>query len=954
MLVPCPQLVGRDDELASLRRALAETAGHHGRALLLTGEAGVGKSRLVRELVEEAAGRGVPVLSGRAVDTTSPSPFRPLTEALFSHLRRADLAERSALEPFLWVLDRLVPGWVPGTRDAGHVPTVVVAEALLRLLRSIGAEAGCLLVLEDLHWADPETTDVVEYLADNIAGEPVLCLATMRDDEPTQTVRKLRLLSARRAVTAIELHRLTGAEADAMVAACLGSDVLPTQWRALLTSTAEGLPLLVEELLSAAVDPVDPVDGPLPDPLVPRSYTETVRRKLTAAPGTVDVLRPAALLGRSFDWDLLPAISGLTEEEVIDRLRDAAVRRLVTVEAGENAARFRFRHALTRAAVLAELLPPERTELAARVLSAVEAAHPGLPGGWCECAAQLADEAGQRTRAAALFLEVSRRALARGALASAETGLDRARRLAGDDRDLTVEVDDALCAVLASAGDSARLFAVGDRLLAGLTATGASPARLAAVQVRLARAAVVAADWTVADQHLDEADALAADGLLGEVDLLKAQLALGRGQPDRAAELARRGLAEAEHRGRPDWECEALQVLGRCERQRSLAAAERAFAAALGLAQEHGLEVWRIRALHELGTIDLLAGGSVDRLDEARRAALDAGALSTAATVGLQMAAWYLNHVELDRTVECARTVAAEAHRLRMSLLESLATMLEAAAHAMRQARQPMAAALASALALGGDIREVAGAAALQVRASYWLVQEDHERALAELDTGMELLRGTLATTPFRGMWALLHAMHRQDGASALAEVEESGLTGYWLIRGWVQHGHAVLLGRAGNHQGAADMFAAADATLAPCAWYRQHARRLIAEAAVSDGWGEPQRWLTEALAFFDAEGYERVASACRALLRRMGAAVPRRRRPADAPSTVAGLGLTARELEVLALLAGGQPTKAIAAQLFVSPKTVERHIANLATKTRVRGRAELIAFAARHFAPTA
>lgn len=953
MFVPCPQLVGRDDELASLRRALADTVGHRGQVLLLTGEAGVGKSRIVRELVGEAGSRGVPVLVGRAVDTASPSPFRPLTEALFSHVRRADLRERSALEPFLWVLDRLVPGWVPGAVDAGDVSTVVVGEALLRLLRSIGEDSGCVLALEDLHWGDPETIEVVEYLADNLAGEPLLCLATMRDDESTRAVRMLRRLSTRRAVTTITLNRLDGAEVEAMVAACLGGTALPAPRRVSVASTAEGLPLLVEELLLAAVDPADPAGGVLADSPVPDSFAETVRRRLTAAPGSVDVLRPAALLGRSFDWDLLPAISGLTEEEVIARLRDATQRHLVTVQADDDGTRFRFRHALTRAAVLAELLPPERAELAARALSAVEAAHPGLPGDWCECAAQLADEAGQRGRAAALFLEAARRALARGALVSAEVGLHRARRLAGGDTDLTVEVDDALCAVLALAGDSARLFPVGDRLLAGLTAAGASSARLAAIHVRLARAAVVAADWTVAGQHLDEANALAPDALRVELDLLTAQLALGRDQLDRAAELARQALAEAERRGRPDWACEAWEVLGRCERHRDLAAAEHAFAAALQRAQDHGLAVWRIRALHELGTVDLLAGGPVDRLNEARSAALDAGALSTAATVGLQMAAWHLNHVECDRAVECARTVAAEARRLRMPLLESLAAMLEAAAHAMRPAREPMDAALATAVAAGGDVPEVAGGAALQVRAAYWLVHEDHDRALAELDAGMELLRGTLATTPNRGMWTLLHAVHGQDGAAAVAEVEASGLTVYWLIRGWVQHGHAVLLGRAGDHRAASEMFATADATLAPCAWYRQHARRLVAEAAVTDGWGDPQRWLTEALAYFDTEGYERIASACRALLRRMGAAVPRRRRPADVPAEMAGLGLTARELEVLALLGQARPTKEIAAELFVSPKTVERHIANLAAKTGVRGRSELIAFAARHTAPT-
>jgi len=196
-------------------------------------------------------------------------------------------------------------------------------------------------------------------------------------------------------------------------------------------------------------------------------------------------------------------------------------------------------------------------------------------------------------------------------------------------------------------------------------------------------------------------------------------------------------------------------------------------------------------------------------------------------------------------------------------------------------------------------------------------------------------------------MWALIHAVGDQDAKAAVDEVAASGLTVYWPIRGWVGHAQAVLHGHAGDHRAAMDAFTAADATLTPCPWYRQHARRLVAEAAIADRWGDPERWLTGALDFFETEGYDRIASACRALLRRMGATVPRRRHPADVPPSLAGLGLTARELEVLALLGEARPTRDIAARLFLSPKTVERHIENLAAKLGVRGRAELIAFAA-------
>jgi DNA-binding CsgD family transcriptional regulator len=276
--------------------------------------------------------------------------------------------------------------------------------------------------------------------------------------------------------------------------------------------------------------------------------------------------------------------------------------------------------------------------------------------------------------------------------------------------------------------------------------------------------------------------------------------------------------------------------------------------------------------------------------------------------------------------------------------------VLQAVGHALLDQRAEMEAAIDSAVSISAGNREVRGGAAIMARALLWVVREDRRRALVELDAGMELLRDTPVTAPGRGLWALLHALDCGDGPAAVAEVEASGLTVYWLIRGWVGHARAVELGRRGDTAAAEQAFADADADLAPCDWYRHHARRLVAEAAIRDRWGNPKRWLAEALAFFDAAGPPAVASACRSLLRQAGAPVPRRRRSApDLPRALTAAGVTPREAEVLRQLAEGRSTRDIAARLYVSPKTVERHIANLATKVGVGGRSELVSFAARH-----
>ena len=126
-------------------------------------------------------------------------------------------------------------------------------------------------------------------------------------------------------------------------------------------------------------------------------------------------------------------------------------------------------------------------------------------------------------------------------------------------------------------------------------------------------------------------------------------------------------------------------------------------------------------------------------------------------------------------------------------------------------------------------------------------------------------------------------------------------------------------------------------------AWHRHYARRLAGEAALIDGWGDPIAWLREAAVYFDGRGDKRVAAGCRALLRRAGAPVPRPR-PADAdlPAELRALGVTGREADVLRLLVEGLTNRQIGERLFLSPRTVEKHVASLLVKTGLQRRAQL------------
>jgi len=169
--------------------------------------------------------------------------------------------------------------------------------------------------------------------------------------------------------------------------------------------------------------------------------------------------------------------------------------------------------------------------------------------------------------------------------------------------------------------------------------------------------------------------------------------------------------------------------------------------------------------------------------------------------------------------------------------------------------------------------------------------------------------------------------------------------------RGLVGYAHAVAAGLAGNREQAGQLMTEADQVLsgqAAFSMWRHLCRRLAAEAALAGGWGDPVSWLRECLAVFDTGGHRHAATACRVLLHRAGAAVPRRSGDAVAPPDLAALGVTAREADVLRLVADGLTNKEIGERLFLSPRTVEKHVERLVAKTGAQNRSQLVSRAAR------
>ena len=383
--------VGRARELGELERALTATRAGSGVTVLLAGEAGIGKTRLASELGKHARDAGFEVLLGRSIDLVGTElPYQPFDEALrpLGQTRQVD-----------------------GKRPDSQLR---VFESTLALLTDRAASAPVLLVLEDLHWADSSTLDLVVFLAHNLDDRPLLVLATYRADEPTSAERVRRLADGvRRSGSALvlELGPLGRDELTALLAAHADAS-LPAAVTDTIVVRSEGNPFFAEELLAVAGD-----DGGQ----LPHAVRDLLLQRVARLDrSTQRVLRLAAAAGREVGYQLLQATVELSEVDLRDSLRQAVEHGALVAEPETSS--FRFRHALLAEAIYATILPGEREELHARL--AEELARSGAAG-----AAELAPHwtaAGRNSEALVASVEAARQAEAVFGLSEARAHIERA------------------------------------------------------------------------------------------------------------------------------------------------------------------------------------------------------------------------------------------------------------------------------------------------------------------------------------------------------------------------------------------------------------------------------------------------------------------------------------------------------------------------------------------------
>jgi DNA-binding NarL/FixJ family response regulator len=961
-------LVGRDAELARLRAMLDDAAAGRAVGALVSGDAGVGKSRLVAEVMTLAGGDGFSVLSGQCAEIGDSVPYLPFADALRNGPPRVEEAIKA--RPVLaWLLPD--GGWQAGEADWSGLARQQMFGALLGLLAELATEAPVLLVLEDLHWADATTRHLLTFLARMLHRERVAVIGTYRTDDlyrrhPLRAViaELLRLPS----VVPVDLGPLpTSALAEHLSEIRNGRGRLDAATVNGIVARAEGNAYYAEELLAASAG----YDGALPSGLA-ELLLSRVERVSDAAQ---QVLRAAAVAGRRVDDDLVRAASGLPEAEYLEAVREAVAHQLLVPDGADG---YAFRHALLREAIYTDLLPGERTRLHSRLAgllsgvpgAAAELAHHSLASHDVPGAFTASIQAGQEAERIGAPAEAHRHY--DQALALWDR-VDEARELAGMPRG-RLGLKSAMAA--AASGEVPRAVHLLRRIRSLLAEEPDAELR-SRVGERLAYYLLQSEDkeWyaealKVARDTVRQTPAETPTWYLARAMATYAIALMVEGGHGVALEWARRARSVARDGDAPSVEADALVTLGQLASRAGNAdeaigmftEAHRQAAAARVLGVE-------LRAAYNLASERLSRG----ELDEAARVAHEG--VQRADVEGLGLAPFGLDLQHLHFQAHFADGDWDHAQEL-------------ADAFGVRVTSQPEA--LLSAMALFIDVAR--GNPVVDER-RIWLEPFWGDVFVAYI------ARGLLAE----------HALWRGDADLALAEAEAAINADSWpshsssvirvvAIALSARADRAVLLRASGDADGASEEVTAASALLDLAregASYparpkvvlgpegRGWLARCAAEYQRAVGSNSPAAWEEVLAAFGTGYVYEtartqwRLAEALAEAGRRDEAALVWRSAASTADRLCAAPlraalddlarrarldpgrdsrgasrgpadGLTEREREVLRLLSRGLSNREIGTELFITPKTASVHVSNILAKLGAASRTEAAAIAHR------
>src|SRR5260370_4766060 len=385
--ISSPVLIGREREQAHLHALIDQVGQGHGQAILLSGEAGIGKSRLADEGKRQAGEQGILVLQGNGSPPARSAPYAPLLDLLPSS-QTQDLLSPSPAEPspLARELARLFPGLLD--HASGETPLQPLEPeqekrrlfvAFTQFFTGLASRQPVLLTVEDVHWSDETSLEFLHHLARRSARHPLLLVLTYRNDEIHSELRHwLAQLDRERLAPESILTPLSRSEVEAMLRAIFDrKQMMPTATLDAIYELTEGNPFFIEEVLKSLIlagtilSANEMWEGqPAGDLHIPRSVQDAVYLRLEqVSPAARQVVMLAAVAGRRFDFALLQRITQQEETELLSLMKELNAAQLVVEESEE---RFAFRHALTRQAIYTQLLLRERKALHRTIAETME------------------------------------------------------------------------------------------------------------------------------------------------------------------------------------------------------------------------------------------------------------------------------------------------------------------------------------------------------------------------------------------------------------------------------------------------------------------------------------------------------------------------------------------------------------------------------------------------------
>jgi DNA-binding CsgD family transcriptional regulator/tetratricopeptide (TPR) repeat protein len=983
-----PVLVGRRTESDALSDALARVLAGERVNIVVGGEAGVGKSRLVSELVDHARRADARVLSGGCVQLEGGGiPLAPTID-MFRALA-ADASE-DELDKLLGAargeLGRLVPELddrrshaLSGERDPSRLLELIVA-----VIGRLASARPLVLVFEDVQWADQATLDLLALLVGGSVTRPLLLVLTVRSDE-LHRAHPFRRMAARweqqRALERLELERLGAIDVAAQMEAILGERP-DRELVDLVFERSEGIPLFVEELLGAVRD------GSIDQDYLPPSLRDVVlARADLLSDGAQHLLRVVSAAARWVpDW-LLMTVAQLPEAELHAGLREAVEQQLLVVDrAGPG---YALRHALARTAIHEDLLPHERAGLHRAYAEAIERRAQDHDDDELDTATMLAHHwlaAHDVPRALPASVRAGTAAAAASAPVTARRHFELALELWSQVPDAAERAGIDHVELLARAGSAAHRAGDPNRALALLDQALAEAGDAAAPQRRaqlLADRAELLGDLGREEEGLAGFDQ--AVGLL-PLDpptamsahvLSRQSRALARvSEAERARAVAERALAAAEAVGATGDRLEAQEVLARTmmvsgQFEDALELERRTADEALEL----GMSWLGLRALVNVSDMYLTMCRYDDAVATCDRALPPAEQLGLGRTMGAFLRA---NRAEalarsgrLKQALEESRpgleapgVFAASVWLLRAEFNLTLGRVSETE-HDLREARQHLRA-----------------SSAAQFIYPLAVIEAELARSRGELETAHQVLMGTLERDDLghepRYRWMVLSLTARIQAERALAARDEgravpddvfaqgdtvrSEAGSLRIVSPTDRAYRALVLAEHARLRREGETAAWREAEEQ---WRATHdpvplAYALFRHAEALSGAGDPAAAgvaAGEARALARAVGAAPLEADVDALIRGArlptgapgNGAAPAGSLPAEAePDQLERLGLTAREGEVLRLVADGRSNGQIAETLFISRKTASVHVSNILSKLGVSSRGEAAALAHR------